>query len=172
MYLGYQRGKIKLYVEEIFNEPTVEQWVYTEDEYALDGDEYVLKDAEYIAKELAKAKQDKYEENDTKASEARYNQEFEVEIQEQLCVFDTKPTTQADLLTAFAVCSTGETYDGWVTNNGVVLDLTIEDVALISQVFKQKSNVYGKWNEFKQAIDEAETIEEVNAIVIDYGVNE
>lgn len=135
-------------------ENSLQAWGYTEEE------------------QFIKAKQLKYEENDTKASKARYNQEFELEIQEQLCVFDTSEQTQRDLLTAFAVCSTGETYDGWVTNNGVVLNLTIEDIALISQVFKQKSNVYGKWNEYKTLIDEATTIEEVQAIVIDYGVNE
>ena len=128
----------------------LEAWGYTDEE------------------QFVKAKQLKYEENNTKASLSRYNQEFEIEIQEQLCVFDTSEQTQRDLLTAFAVCSTGETYDGWVTNNGVVLNLTIEDVALISQVFKEKSNVYGKWNEYRQAIDEATTIEEVNAIEIVY----
>lgn len=116
--------------------------------------------------EIAKA--NKYAENDFKASEARYNKEFTITVQNKVCVFDTKQTTQADLLTAFAVCSTGATYDGWVTNNGVELDLTLEDVALISQTFKAKSNVYGKWNEYKQAIDNAKTTEEVERIVIDY----
>lgn len=115
------------------------------------------------------AKSDKYAENDRKASESRYGKEFTVTVQNQDCVFDTKQTTQADLLTAFAVCSSGGTYDGWVTNNGVELDLTLEDVALISQVFKAESDVYHQWNEYKQAIDEAETLEEVNNIIIDYG---
>lgn len=167
MYLGYQNGKIKFYVEKPLS-PTiynVDQWEYTEDIYVLEDGEYVLYDEE---KELAKAKQLKYEENDTKASLSRYNQEFEITVQEQLCVFDTSEQTQRDLLTAFAVCSTGETYDGWVTNNGVVLNLTLEDVALISQVFKEKSNVYGKWNEYKTLIDNAATVEEVNAIEIVY----
>lgn len=116
--------------------------------------------------EIAKA--NKYEENDFKASEARYNKEFTITVQDKVCVFDTKQTTQADLLTAFAVCSTGATYDGWVTNNGVELDLTLEDVALISATFKEKSNVYGKWNEYKQAIDNAETIADVEGININY----
>ena len=89
-------------------------------------------------------------------------------MQNKVCVFDTKQTTQADLLTAFAVCSTGATYDGWVTNNGVELDLTLEDVALLSTTFKDKSNVYGKWNEYKQAIDNAETIADVEEININY----
>lgn len=116
--------------------------------------------------EIAKA--NKYAENDFKASEARYNKEFTITVQNKVCVFDTKQTTQADLLTAFAVCSTGATYDGWITNNGVELDLTLEDVALISQVFKEKSNIYGKWNEYKQAIDNAETIADIEEIVINY----
>ena len=138
------------------------------DQYIWNGKKLV-KNPNYEAEQLAKAKSEKHAENDYKASEARYNQEFTITIQEQECVFDTKQTTQADLLTAFAVCSSGETYDGWVTNNGVELDLTLEDVALISQVFKQKSNVYGKWNEYKTAINEAETIEEVEGIDINYG---
>lgn len=116
--------------------------------------------------EIAKA--DKYAENDFKASEARYNKEFTITVQDKVCVFDTKQTTQADLLTAFAVCSTGATYDGWVANNGIELDLTLEDVALISATFKEKSNVYGKWNEYKQAIDNAETIADVEGININY----
>lgn len=57
MYLGYQQGKIKLYVKEIFNEPTIEQWVYTDDEYALDGDEYVLNDDEYKRRQAEKERQ-------------------------------------------------------------------------------------------------------------------
>ena len=116
------------------------------------------------------AKAEKIAENDTKASKSRYSKEFTVTVQNQECVFDTKQTTQADLLTAFAVCSTGATYDGWVTNNGVELDLTLEDVALISATFKAKSNVYDKWNEYKQVIDSAKTVAEIEAIDIDYEV--
>lgn len=116
--------------------------------------------------EIAKA--DKYAENDFKASEARYNQEFILTVQDKICLFDTSEQTQRDLLTAFAVCSTGATYDGWITNNGVELDLTLEDVALVSATFKEKSNVYGKWNEYKQAIDNAETIAYVEGININY----
>lgn len=120
------------------------------------------------SKKLEIAKTNKYAENDTKASEARYNKEFTITVQNKICLFDTSEQTQRDLLTAFAVCSTGATYDGWVTNNGVELDLTLEDVALISATFKEKSNVYGKWNGYKQAIDNAETIADVEGININY----
>lgn len=135
--------------------------------YIYDNGE-VIKNPNYEEDKFTQAKAEKYAENDTKASQSRYSKEFTITIQEQECVFDTKATTQADLLTAFAVCSTGATYDGWVTNNGVELDLTLEDVALISQTFKVESNVYGKWNEYKQAIDNAETIEDIERIEIDY----
>lgn len=114
----------------------------------------------------------KYEENDRKADEKRYNQEFTLVIQDKECVFDTSAKTQADLLTAFAVCSTGSTYDGWITNNGVELDLTLNDVALIANTFKELSNVYPKWAEFKEQIDNAHTVEELEAIVIDYSDEE
>ena len=120
------------------------------------------------SEKLEIAKADKYTENDQKASEARYNKEFTITVQNKICLFDTSEQTQRDLLTAFAVCSTGATYDGWVTNNGVELDLTLEDVALISATFKEKSNVYGKWNEYKQAIDNAETIADVEGVNINY----
>ena len=49
MWLGYQNNKIKFYVLEPFEEPTIEKWEETEDEYALnaDGTEYVLKDEQW-----------------------------------------------------------------------------------------------------------------------------
>ncbi len=117
------------------------------------------------------AKADKYAENNIKAKEARYNQEFTITVQGKECVFDTSEETQRDLLTAYDVCATGVTYDGWTTNNCVELDLSLEDIVLIFQVFKEKSNVYGKWKEYKQAIDKATTIKKVEAIDIDYEVS-
>lgn len=144
--------------------------IFEDDLYYIYTPNGIALNPNYEGMTLERAKQNKYTENDNKASEARYNQEFTITIQDKECVFDTKSTTQADLLTAFAVCSSGATYDGWVTNNGVELDLTLEDVALISQVFKEKSNIYGKWNEYKQEIDSAVNVEEVNNIVIDYEV--
>ena len=51
MYLGYQNGKIKFYTENTFNEPTIEKWEETQDEYVLYGDEYVLKDEAWEEKQ-------------------------------------------------------------------------------------------------------------------------
>ena len=124
---------------------------------------------EIVTPNMEEAKQEKTFENNQKADEARYNQEFTLTIQEQECVFDTSEKTQSDLNTAANFCmATGDTYDGWVTNNGVELDLSLNDVATIAQEFKAKANVYTKWNEYRQAIEDAETIEELEAIVIDY----
>ena len=146
----------------------VSENVYKNREQYIYKNGKVVKNPNYTKEKLAELKSLKHSENDQKANEARYNKEFTITIQEHECVFDTKQTTQADLLTAFAVCSSGETYDGWVTNNGVELDLTLEDVALISQTFKAESNVYGQWNEYRQAIDGAETISEVEEMEINY----
>lgn len=60
MYLGYQQGKIKFYVAQSFEEPTIEKWEETEDEYALsaDGTEYVLKDEAWEEEQTAKRQAD------------------------------------------------------------------------------------------------------------------
>lgn len=146
----------------------VSEEVYINQEMYIYKKGKVVINPNYEAEKLAELKREKSAENDQKASEARYGKEFILTVQEQECVFDTTQTTQTDLLTAFAVCSTGETYNGWVTNNGVELDLTLADVTLISQTFKAESDVYHQWNEYKTAIDEAETIEEVENITIIY----
>lgn len=58
MFLGYQQGKIKYYVEQTFEEPTIEKWEETDEEYVIDGDEYVKKDAEWEEKQAEKRQQD------------------------------------------------------------------------------------------------------------------
>lgn len=153
--------------DKVENIEVSEEIYFNRERYIYEDGEIVL-NPNYEEEQLAKAKADKYAENDLKASETRYNQEFTIKLHNRNCIFDTSEQTQRDLLTAFAVCSSGGTYDGWVTNNGVTLNLTLEDVTLISATFKEKSDVYGTWNEYKTAIDEAETIEEVNNIIINY----
>ena len=56
MFLGYQNGKIKFFTRQKFNEPTIEKWEETQDEYVLDGDEYVLYDEAYIEKQAQEEK--------------------------------------------------------------------------------------------------------------------
>ena len=57
MYLGYQDGKIKFYTENKFNEPTIEKWEETQNEYVLDGEEYVLKDEAWEEKQAQAEKE-------------------------------------------------------------------------------------------------------------------
>lgn len=121
---------------------------------------------------LKMAKESKLSENDTKAEEHRYNQEFTVTIQGKECVFDTKEKTQNDLNTATNFClATGGTYDNWVTNNGITLNLSLEDLSIIGTEFKLKADIYSLWKDYKQAIQQAKTIEEVEAIEINYNEN-
>lgn len=137
--------------------------------FKIENNKVVKKSDEEYIKETFELERDlKYLENDNKAKYARYNQEFSLLIQDKICVFDTTLTTQNDLLTAFAVCSQGETYNGWITNNAVELNLTLDDVLLISSKFKELSNVYLKWKYFKELIDKTKTIEEIEKIVINY----
>lgn len=125
---------------------------------------------EYLTKQLHKAKELKYAENDSKAESARTSKTFTLVLQNLSCDFDTQYKTQTDLLTAFAVCSSGETYEGWVCNNGTVINLTMQDLIEIQNKFKELSNVYPVWNHYKDLIDSASTKEEVDNIVIDYDI--
>lgn len=59
MFLGYQQGKIKYYVEKpldssIYN---VDRWEETQDEYVLDGNEYVKKDEAWEHEQEEKEKE-------------------------------------------------------------------------------------------------------------------
>lgn len=146
--------------------------------YALEPNE-IIKDGEVIINpewdsiQLNNRKAERIAENDTKANEYRYSQEFTVTIQDKECLFDTKKETQNDLNTATNFClATGRTYDNWVTNNGIKLSLTLEDINIIFAKFKSEADVYSLWAEYKEAIEQAETIEDLEAIVIDYNRKE
>ena len=138
--------------------------------YEIKETEYELQAWGYDSEELLQqAKENKIAENDAKANEYRYSQEFTVTIQDKECLFDTKKETQNDLNTATNFClATGGTYDNWVTNNGIKLSLTLEDIAIIGREFKAKADVYSLWAEYKEAIEQAETIEQLEEIDISY----
>ncbi len=168
MFLGYQKEKIKFYTETpldtaLYNLDKIEE---TEDVYVLNGDEYVLKTSKAYFDEV---KVEKLKEAEVKCSEKRYSQVFTVELQEQECEFDTTEQTQSDLQTAAIVTSTGATYDNWVTNNGVVINLTAQDVqAVFAEFFSLVSPLYSKQLEYVQEINACETVEELEEIEIIY----
>jgi len=137
-------------------------------EIIVDGEPVINPDYEQEHFEQVKAL--KLKEAETKCTEKRYNQTFTVTLQEQDCEFDTTEQTQSDLQTAAIVTSSGGTYDNWVTNNGVVLNLTMQDVQTVfAQFFLLVSPLYTKQLEYIQQINACTTAEEIEAIVINYG---
>lgn len=118
---------------------------------------------------VQKAKAFKLEENKRKLQEKRYGQTFSVIIQEQECLFDTSEETQRDLQTAALVAATGITYDGWATNNGITLNLTYQDIQIVFSLFYQLvAPLYQKDLEYKELIENAQTVNEVECIEIIY----
>lgn len=118
---------------------------------------------------VQKAKTFKLEENKQKLKEKRYGQTFSVTIQEQECVFDTSEETQRDLQTAALVTATGLTYDGWATNNGITLNLTNQDIQTVFSLFYQLvSPLYQKDLKYKELIENAQTIRELENITLIY----
>ena len=137
-------------------------------EIIVDGEPVINPDYEREHFEQVRAL--KLKETETKCTEKRYSQTFTVELQEQECEFDTTEQTQSDLQTAAIVTSSGGTYDNWVTNNGVVLNLTMQDVQTVfAQFFLLVSPLYTKQLEYVQQINACTTAEEVETIVINYG---
>ena len=118
---------------------------------------------------LQEAKNIKLRENQNNLKKKRYGQTFTVIIQDQECVFDTSEETQRDLQTAALVTSSGLTYDGWVTNNDITLNLTNQDVQTVFSAFYQLvSPLYQKDLEYKTSIENAQTIKDLENITLIY----
>lgn len=170
MFLGYQNNKIKFYVEQPLNPQlyNVDRWEQTDKEYVLEGDEYVPYNAEYIAKKLAEVKEIKYNEALQKANE--YQQQGYVEYKN--CVFEMSDSNRKNLSdTEEALKLMGKTETTWLDKDDNYIVLTVEDIQyirlnLILAAIQQLWIV--KYPHYKQLIEQAETIEEVQAIEIVY----
>lgn len=139
------------------------------DWYKIIDDQVVKKsDEEIMVQELLKAKRAKHLENDNKAEIARENQYFTITIQNKKCTFQTTRKTQQDLSTAKDFIQLTEQPYQWFSDNNEEVYLTLEDVINISTLFIQKANIYPTWSDYETAIEEAQTAEEVESIVIDY----
>lgn len=123
---------------------------------------------------LVVAKEAKQAENISACNAKRYNQEFSVELQEQVCTFDTSEQTQRDLLTASAfVATTGQPYENWVCNNGVVVNLTAEDIQeVFARFFMMVSPLYIVEKQYADAIETCTTKAELDAIELNYEIND
>lgn len=144
---------------------------------ALEPNEYINQDGNieldnnYNIKTLNDIKNNKLEENNNIAKYVKYNTVFTINIQDKLCEFDTSLETQLNLLTAYAITSSGYIYGGFITKNNIELDLTLNDTILILTKFVEHSNVAPVWNAYRQLINQAKDIESVENIIIDYKLN-
>ena len=117
---------------------------------------------------LLEEKNKKYEENQKALDKARTSHVFTVTLQNQECEFDTTDKTQADLNSAAISASMGQPWL-WTTNNRITLSLTVEDIQIVSLAYMQSVNAdIAKWTEFEEQIEQAQSVEAVNAIVLDY----
>lgn len=117
---------------------------------------------------LLEEKNKKYEENQKALDKARTSHVFTVTLQNHECEFDTTDKTQADLNSAAISASMGQPWL-WTTNNRITLSLTTEDIQIVSLAYMQSVNAdIAKWTEFEEQIEQAQSVEAVNAIVLDY----
>lgn len=119
---------------------------------------------------IEEARKAKIEANQVALDNARSSHVFTVEIQGQQCDFDTTSKTQADLNSAAISASMGQPWL-WTTNNRISLMLTAEDIQTISATYMTVvNNDIKKWTYFDEVIENATTLEEVEAIRIDYTI--
>ena len=117
---------------------------------------------------LSELKTKKYYENQKALDKARTSHVFTVTLQNHECEFDTTDKTQADLNSAAISASMGQPWL-WTTNNRITLSLTTEDIQIVSLAYMQSVNAdIAKGTEFEEQIEQAQTVEAINAIVLDY----
>lgn len=137
----------------------------------IDDDGNIKIDNTYDKKSLEEIKDIKLKENNIIAKYIRRNTVFTVVVQNKLCEFNTSIETQLDLLTAHVLTSAGYIYGGFITNNNIELNLTLDDTILILTKFVEHSNIGPIWNTYKQLISQAKDINTVENIIIDYKIN-
>ena len=174
MYLGYQGEKIKFYTEQplnkaLYNLTKIEE---TQDEYVIKGDEYILKDDAYIAEKLAEAKEAKIAEALEKAN--FYQQNGVVEHKN--CVFEMSDSNRKNLSdTEEALKLQGIEETTWLDKDDNYVTLTVDDIQYI-RLNLILAAIQKLWivdyPQYKELIEAAETIEEVEAIEIVYPVAE
>lgn len=174
MYLGYQNGKIKYYTEEPLDVVMykLDEIVETSDEYALDGDEYVKVDAEYIAQKLQEAKEKKYNEANLKAFEYLESGEavFEYEEGKSIEATDGNIAKLGLYLVKFLMSEDYTSTIEWNTKENENVQLNAEQLSYITEGLGAiQSEVWTvKFPAYNTRIANAETKEEVEAILIDY----
>ena len=162
MFLGYQNNKIKYYSEveldsALYNLDKVEQ---TQDEYILVNDEYVLKTDD---KALYQARDNKIIENDIARDEALNQGVTYKEV-----LFDSDTDQKVNLLAIVSSMTDVETIT-WFGKDNQPLECTKEDLVNIGSLITQlHSTCWNKNAQIKAQITQAQTIEEIESIEINY----
>lgn len=162
MFLGYQKDKVKFYTsvkldKDLYNLDKIEE---TDEEYVLCDDEYVLKTDE---KAVNQARELKIEENDTKRDTALLQG---VEYKDVL--FDSDTDQKVNLLAIVATMSDEDTII-WYGMDNKPLECNKQDLINIGGLITQLHSFC--WNKnalIKAEINNASTVEEVEAVEIDY----
>ena len=171
MYLGYQNNKIKFYTEApldavLYNLDLIEE---TQDEYVLDGNEYVPYDNTYKEKELAKAKEDKLKENETVRDEFLVSGVIYRDI-----LWDSDIEQKLNISVQVSTMGDEDTVV-WVAMDGVTsLECSKLDLLNIGSLLTAMTAYVWQYKnpEIKTAINNANSIEELDAIDIVYSLDE
>ena len=143
--------------EDIYNEQ--EKYIYKDGEIIIDPD--------YDSKQLQKAKQEKVQLNDTARDEALYGG-----VTYQDVLFDSDTDQKINLLATVGMMSDSDTITWYGMDNQGLL-CTKADIEAIGQLIIQLHSYCWNMNAYiKEQIQEAQTIEEVEAINIDYTMPE
>lgn len=140
--------------------------MYTDD-FNIIGDEAVL-DPNYKTEQLAKAKADKLSEIDLKAKD--YEQNRTVEYKN--CLFEMSDSNRKNLSdTQEALTLQGLTSTQWNSKDDTLVELTIEDIQNIrlNLILGEIQKLWlVKQPYYKNLVEQATTLDELNAINIDY----
>ena len=134
-------------------------------------EKYVLADGKYVVENeaLILAKEQKQKENTALAKQAVENGYVDFKGAQ----FETNAQTVGDLTASMLLVQQAglESYS-WLTKDDKVVELTLEDFGTLGGLIAQyKAGIWnGKYLNFKTQIENAETIEEVNNIELNYDI--
>lgn len=171
MYLGYQGEKIKFYTEQPLNETiyNITRTEQTDDEYVLFGDEYVQKNDPAL---LQNVKEAKYEEANLKAFQYLESGEavFTYEEGKSIEATDGNIAKLGLALVNFILQQDYTSTIEWNTKENENVQLNAEQLQTIVAGLQYIQSVVWtvKFPAYNTAISEATTVEEVEAIEVNY----
>ena len=175
MFLAIQENNHIAYASDteqnVINQMT--EWYAAPYQIVETSEKYVLYRDIYITEEeaITQIKIDKHSQNDCLANKT-LPQTFTIQVgtDKTPCQFIYNEKTERNLNSSALgfITKQYETKD-WTDEQGITVQLTAEDVATILLTFNTFANgVWAKWGEYKQQIENAQTIKEINNINLDY----